>query len=147
MCIYLGRTTEQRSRRVKEPKSIWLSERLAKSIWGSVVQQLVDTDPPVNIDQAFSIICRVLVRFLRVLRVDRLQTAEVLTIKILKPKLHVQKNCPNFTITWTHWGPIRLFIKTPKWCLLSTFILSCMFMLLFVHFTSYVIKTWHNHWC
>ena len=47
---YIGRTTRQLSKRIKEHNPAWLRKGLTKSIQSSIVQHLVDTGHQINTD-------------------------------------------------------------------------------------------------
>ena len=88
---YIGRTTRQLSKRIKEHNPAWLRKGLTKSIQSSIVQHLVDTGHQINTDDAFSICYRVPLRSTKSARTRLLHIAEAVAIKIFRPDLCVQK--------------------------------------------------------
>ena len=88
---YIGRTTRQLSKRIKEHNPAWLRKGLTKSIQSSIVQHLVDTGHQINTDDAFSICYRVPLRSTKSARTRLLHIAEAVAIKIFRPELCIQK--------------------------------------------------------
>ena len=88
---YVGRTTRQLSKRIREHIPTWFGKGQQKSINSSILAHLVDTNHQVDTQKAFKVIYRIPSKLPRGLRVRLLHTAEAVCIRLLKPDLCIQK--------------------------------------------------------
>ena len=89
---YLGRTTRRLSARIKEHHPAWLIKGRTGNIRSAIVQHLVDSGHRINPDQVFSVYYQVPSNLPRPVKSRTLCVAEVVSIRILKPVLCIQKH-------------------------------------------------------
>ena len=92
---YIGRTTRQLSKRIKEHHPAALSKGTVKSINSSILQHLVDSCHQVDPNQAFNIMYQIPPNLPKYVRTKLLFIAESIAIKIHKPDLCKQKQLIN----------------------------------------------------
>ena len=92
---YIGRTTRQLSKRIKEHHPAALSKGTVKSINSSILQHLVDSCHQVDPNQAFNIMYQIPPNLPKCVRTKILFIAESIAIKIHKPDSCKQKQLIN----------------------------------------------------
>ncbi|VDP80767.1 unnamed protein product [Echinostoma caproni] len=88
---YVGRTTRQLSKRIKEHQLTWLRHGGIGVIASSIVAHLVETGHRVDTNSSFTIIYGVPQHHTKAFRIKTLTTAEAIIIRLLKPELCAQK--------------------------------------------------------
>ena len=88
---YIGRTTRQLSKRVKEHQPNWLRHGGNEAISSAIVEHLVDTGHPAGDPSSFTIIYRMPPNNSRAIRYRMLATAEAISIRLPKPDLCKQR--------------------------------------------------------
>ena len=109
---YIGRTTRQLSKRIKEHHPAALSKGTVKSINSSILQHLVDSCHQVDPNQAFNIMYQIPPNLPKCVRTKLLFITESIAIKIHKPDLCKQKQLINtLNLPWPWRIQVRLYHK------------------------------------
>ena len=123
---YVGRTTRQLSKRIREHIPTWFGKGQQKSINSSILAHLVDTNHQVDTQKAFKVIYRIPSKLPRGLRVRLLHTAEAVGIRLLKPDLCIQKICAGSCTSLARENLVQFPILYTHICVYITdFILFC----------------------
>ena len=82
---YLGRTARHISKRIAEHHPVWWGKGVVKSIRSSIVENSVDTGHQVNVQNAFSVYCKISTNPTQSIKLHQLCLVEAIAIKKLKP--------------------------------------------------------------
>lgn len=88
---YIGRTTRKLSKRMSEHHPAWLTKGFTRKITSSILAHLIDTGHHIDLKKAFSPIFVVPSRLPSRTRIQILNTAEAIGIRVYRPELCIQK--------------------------------------------------------
>ena len=98
---YLGRTTRQLSKRIREHLPVWFSKGLVKQTNSSILNHLLDTGHQINHTTSFTVIHRIPNKLSHGVRFRLLCTAEAVAIRLFNPELCVQKkHVQSLSLPW-----------------------------------------------
>ena len=98
---YVGRTTRQLSKRIKEHQPRWLRLGGRGVVSSSIVAHLLESGHSIEAERSFTIIYRVPMNGSKASRFRTLAMAEAISIRLLKPELCSQRNlCESLNLPW-----------------------------------------------
>ena len=89
---YIGRCLRNLYFRAREHPPLWLSRGIVRTINSSILTHLVQTGYTANMEQSFTTVYLVNSNLPKSIRLEILQIAEAIAIRIKEPGLCVQKN-------------------------------------------------------